>query len=130
MPYNRLYGYYKIADLVSSVITEDMPLPIKIKNGVITPEMPTGDVTWLPGVRAVAMFRREDLMINQGIVLNEQRDTNNNTILDADGNPKEAWSAEDGGSGAIIHDCKAAIYIKDGLEVVRALDNPIRQFFV
>ncbi|HNW40091.1 MAG TPA: UTP--glucose-1-phosphate uridylyltransferase, partial [Candidatus Omnitrophota bacterium] len=129
VPYNRLYGYYNIADLVKSIATEDMPLPIKFKQGVITPEIPTGDVTWLHGVRAVAMVRKIDLFIDSGILPNEQRDGDNNAICDAAGRPKLAWSDADGGTGSIIHDCKAAIYIKDGLRVVEALDSRQNSLF-
>ncbi|MEI6632121.1 MAG: hypothetical protein WCL25_05875, partial [bacterium] len=129
VPYNRLYGYYNIAALVHAIQTEDMPLSIKAKKGIITPEIPTGDVTWFKGVRAIAMVRKVDLFIASGILPNEQRDGNNDAIRDENNQPKKAWSAEDGGTGSIIHDCKADIYIKDGLDVVWILDDSEGKLF-
>jgi len=126
IPYNRLYGYYVIADLVRVLTQEDLPLAIKYKAGIISPEIPTGDITWLKGVHALATVRGHDLFIDKGIVPNEQRDAKNNAIKDAQGNPKAAYEP---GLGSIIHDCKAAIYIKDGYEVVKYLDNVDQNVF-
>ncbi|MFA6383872.1 MAG: hypothetical protein WCY10_00715, partial [Candidatus Omnitrophota bacterium] len=130
VPYNRLYGYYDIESLVKALASDDMPLLIKQKSGVLSPEIPTGDATWLEGIEALAGVRKTDWLIKDGILPNEQRDPNNNTIYEKDGiTPKQAWSGANGGSGSMIHDCKEAKYIKDGLLVVEAMDNPASGFF-
>ncbi len=131
IPYNRLYGFYDVTAIKQALAQGDMPFLIKAKNGVVTPEIPTGDVTWAKGVKALAGVRRTDLLIKQGVLPNEQRDGNNNTIYESDGvTPKQAYSETEGvGSGAMVHDCKEAKYIKDGLLMVSAMDNPKKGYF-
>ena len=128
VPYNRLYGYFDLEAVQRALLEEEMPLSIsqdKKITGLVSPEIPTGDITWLEGVKAVAGVRRHDILIDadDGILPNETRDENNNTIVDKRGKPIPAYEA---GSGAIVHDCKEAKYIKDGLRVVAALDDPDR----
>ena len=127
IPYNRLYGYFVITDVEAALARQELPLSIKHSNGVISPEIPTGDITWVEGIRAAAALRAYDLFIEKGIVLNEQRDANNNTIYDE--NTREPKIAYESGQGAIIHDCKEAKNIKDGLAVVEYLDNPVNGVF-
>ncbi|MFH1245282.1 MAG: hypothetical protein V1662_02235, partial [Candidatus Omnitrophota bacterium] len=130
--HNRLYGFYQIYDMARALTEKEMPLSIsqdKAAAGIISPEIPTGDITWLKGVRAAAGQRRRDLFIEEGILPNEQRDKNNEAILDENGRPKQAYSPENGGTGIILHNIKEAKEIKDGLRVVDYLDNPENKIF-
>jgi len=42
-------------------------------------------VTWLEGIKALAGVRKMDWLINDNILPNEQRDSDNNTIYEKDG---------------------------------------------
>lgn len=129
IPYNRLKGYYRIDGIIKAIEKDPLPLSIKSKNGVYSFEMPTGDITQLPGLKVLACKRKKDIYIEEGILPNELRDTDNETIVDYKGDPVKAYDPTNGGSGAIIHDDKEAKYIKDLLKVLLKLDNPISKFF-
>ncbi|MCD6539502.1 MAG: glycogen/starch synthase, partial [Candidatus Omnitrophica bacterium] len=138
IPYNRLYGYYVIEDVIKALIdgktiaSDDFDMPLAIKQskkipGNISPEMPTGDLTWFRKIKALGGMRRYDFYIDKGILPNEQRDKDNNPIIDSEiGRPRKAYIP---GQGAVLHDCKEAKYIKDGLRVVDYLDNPKNRVF-
>ncbi|MCF7892147.1 MAG: radical SAM protein, partial [Candidatus Omnitrophica bacterium] len=138
IPYNRLYGYYVINDVLEALVdgetiaSDDFDMPLAISQekstpGYFAPEMPSGDLTWFYKMNALAGMRRYDFFIDQRILPNEMRDSDNNPQV----NKKtfQIKKAYRRGEGAIIHDCKEAKYIKDGLRVVDYLDNPENKVF-
>jgi hypothetical protein len=123
VPYNRLYGFYKIKPIIDALEKNDgLPLTVTYKDGIISPEIPTGDITLLAdkGIRAYAAQRYNDRFIDEGLATDHLTDKDNEILPD-----KKAYTrGEKHGSGAVIHDCKEAKYIKDGLRLVKALDDP------
>ncbi len=129
VPYARLYGYYIIRETRGALLAEDMELHVDYDGVAFSPEIPIQDITWLKGIKAIAGLRRRDRLIEECLAVNEQRDRNNNPILDESGKPKPAYLPEDGGSGAVIHDCKEAKNYPDALMLISALDDPARGIF-
>jgi hypothetical protein len=124
VPYNRLYGFYEIDSIIMALVLNDgMPLSITYKDGEISPEIPTGDITLLKkqGIYAYAAQRHNDRFIDEGLATDQLLDQNNRSI---EGKKSYTRDNKGIGSGAVIHDCKEAKYIPDGKQLLEALDAP------
>src|SRR3989338_4220340 len=96
IPYNRMYHYLDLKDLRASLQANGGVLPMSFKNdkpvrGIWSPEIPTGDLTMLNGMKTAAVIRRNDYLIDRG-------------ILPEDKNYTGAENTQ--GTGALIHDFK------------------------
>jgi hypothetical protein len=78
IPYNRLYQYFDIAQAQAGLEESHNLMPMSIKDvvkeggkkiaGYYSPEIPTGGQTMLKGSKTVAAMRRNDFLIDNGIL--------------------------------------------------------------
>lgn len=70
IPYNRLYKAFDIQALETALANNNgvLPMSIKHKNGALSPEIPTGDMTGLSGMNTMMCLRRNDTLIDEGIL--------------------------------------------------------------
>jgi len=108
VPYNRLYMYFDIDDMRAALNENGglMPVSIKHKNGAISPEIPSGDITSMKGMRALSVIRRNDPLIDDDIVT-----------------PNKDYPAKKAGTGATIHDFKELANLREALQIIEHVDN-------
>ncbi|MFA5088109.1 MAG: glycogen/starch synthase, partial [Candidatus Omnitrophota bacterium] len=126
IPYNRLYGCFEIQAVLDAITRTPIPMSIKYKNGTVSPEIPTGDITYLPGIRALAGVRKNDVLIDKGILLNELVEVED----PADPSKKIKIDAYDVGGGAVIHDCKEEKNMQNAIRMADWLDREAKQVSV
>ncbi|MEI6632066.1 MAG: hypothetical protein WCL25_05590, partial [bacterium] len=93
IPYNRMYHYIDLKALRKALKANQGILPASVKDdkptkGIWSLEIPTGDLTMLPGMRTIALIRHHDYMIDNSILA------------------EDAFYKKNSGSGAEIHDFK------------------------
>ncbi|MBM3255254.1 MAG: hypothetical protein FJZ08_03040, partial [Candidatus Omnitrophica bacterium] len=118
IPYNRLYGCFDIQAVLEAITQTPIPMSIKIKDGTLSPEIPTGDITYLPGIRALAGVRKNDVLLDEEILDNEKVETDD----PSDATKKIKVDAYVKGKGAVIHDCKEEKNIPNAIKLTDYLD--------
>ena len=108
IPYNRLYKYFDIDEIAESLRENGGLLPMSIKDddlkeGIISPEIPSGDITILPKAATIAVIRRNDTLIDRKILPPDKHYTPRN--------------------GCLIHDFKALKNIADAVRVITVQDQ-------
>jgi hypothetical protein len=114
IPYNRLYQYFDIADAKSNLDSNNNLMPMSIKDeaktpdgkktkGYYSPEIPTGDQTILDGSKTAAVMRRNDFLLDNGIL------------------PEDIHYTK--GQGTLIHDFKELKNLPDAIAVVDHQDR-------
>ena len=110
IPYNRLYMYFDMEALENNLNNNLGILPLSVKDdkprkGVWSPEIPSGDVTILPGAKVVAVMRGNDELIDKQIV--------------------PMVKGYEKGKGGLIHDFKQLSNLPETLEILRYQDRAI-----
>ncbi|MDD5173205.1 MAG: hypothetical protein PHV48_00010, partial [Candidatus Omnitrophica bacterium] len=115
VPYNRLYMYFDIAEIQEALNENDglMPMSIKHKNGAISPEIPTGDITSMPGVKALSIIRKNDPLIDEEII-----------------SPNKDYPTRGVGTGATVHDFKELANLEEALEILAKVDNATVEWYL
>ena len=112
IPYNRMYHYVDLKDMRDSLKANGGVLPMSVKNdkpdkpvkGNWSPEIPTGDLTMLRGMKTMALVRKHDFMID-------------NDILPNDPNYRKGAA-----TGALIHDMKQLKHLLVALGAANHMD--------
>ncbi|MDD3087922.1 MAG: GNAT family N-acetyltransferase, partial [Candidatus Omnitrophica bacterium] len=111
IPYNRLYMVFDIEALEGALAANGgvLPMSIKHKKGAISPEIPTGDMTGLAGMNTLMFLRRNDALIDRGIIPSPKA---------KDGKPEYTTA-----SGALIHDFKELKNLTEALGILTDVDS-------
>jgi hypothetical protein len=110
IPYNRMYHYADLKGMRDSLRANGGVLPMSVKNdkpdkGNWSPEIPTGDLTMLKGMKTMAFVRNHDFMIDNGIL------------------PTDSYYTEqNAGAGAEIHDFKQLKHLLVALGAANRMD--------
>lgn len=110
VPYNRAYFLYSIQSVRDRLEENDgLPLTIKVKNGSISPEVPSGDITQIPGVRTLFGLRENDFLLDDGVIA---------------ANPDYQK-----GAGALIHDFKVPEDLVQSSQILKvSASDDIKEF--
>ncbi len=113
IPYNRLYMYFDIEAVEEGLRENGGIIPLSVKDdkprkGVWSPEIPSGDITIVPGLKVGAVIRGNDTLIDGEIF----------------GKEKPAGYEKDKQKGAIIHDFKQLGNLPETMKIVLHQDRP------
>ena len=111
IPYNRLYTYFDIEAVEEGLRENGGIIPLSVKDdkprkGVWSPEIPSGDITIVPGLKVGAVIRGNDTLVDGGIL------------------EKPVKYEKDKQRGAIIHDFKQLGNLPETMKIVLHQDGP------
>ena len=104
-PYNRFYLVYDLEAIRGILGKEAMPMTVTYnkKIGAFSPEIPVGDITFMDGVKAIIAQRKNDFLIEKGMI-----SPDNNYVS---------------GQGVLIHDYKEPTNLLMASQIVKVLDE-------